>query len=160
MNKYTRIVLVALFLLAMPMKQWAQQPQIKVSEFNITNIASIEERVFVIHSIQEQGYFCFKSAEKANTVDVYMPNDSSDEMADFDFFCDHLYNNELVDFSSYDKDLRGELFILWRQEIDDELYAMLYEDFTRGVATENSTCETALPFCTDNGTYTFPAGVN
>jgi len=161
MNTYTRIALVALFFLVMPMKHWAQQPtQIKVSEFNISSIESIEERVFVIHSIQEQGYHCFRSTERPNTVEVYMPSDSSDEMADFDFFFDHLYDNELVEFSSYDKDLRGELFILWRQELDDELFAMLYEDFTRGIATENSTCETALPFCTDNGAYTFPAGVD
>ena len=161
MKRFTKTAILAIMLIIIPLKQWAQQPrQLKVSEFNITNIKTMEERVFVIHSILEQGYYCYKSPEKTNTVEVYIPNDAPNEMQDFDFFYDNLYNNDLVEFGYYDKDLKGELFIQWRQEIDDELYRLLYEDFTRGIATENSTCETALPFCTDNGAYTFPAGVN
>ena len=113
----------------------------------------------MIHSIQEHGYLCFRNHDKPNTIDVHVPNDSSLEFEDFDSFLEELYN-ECVAFSYLDKSERGELYVQWRQDLDNEVNFALYESFTKGVATENATCETALPFCTDNGAYTFPAGVN
>ena len=161
MKQFTKTIIVVAMLLVVPMKQWGQErSQIKVSEFGFQNIGTIEERTFLLHSVLEKGYYCYRNAVKPNTVDVYIPSDASEELSDFDFFFDNLYYNELPDFSNLDKSLRGELFIQWRQELDDELFRFIYEDFIREIATENATCETALPFCTDNGAYSFPAGVN
>lgn len=139
----------------------AQQPrQTKVSDFTIRDMNTIEERVFVIHSILEQGYFCYKSATLPDVVEVYVSHDAPEELSDFDFFYDHVVFGQRAEFSRYDKETRGQLFVQWRQELDDELFAMLYEDFTGGLRSDNATCETAFPFCTDNGLYTFPAGTN
>lgn len=161
MNRFLKAAFVLFLLAALPVKHWAQQPRlIKVSEFSIHDIKTIEERVFLIHSIHEKGYYCYKSLNKVNTVEVYMAEDASEELSDFDFFLDDLYLNELPDFGYLDKFTRGELFVQWRYELDDEMYKLLYEDFTRGVRADNATCETALPFCTNNGLYNFPAGVD
>lgn len=161
MNYRRTIIAAVLLFFIMPLKQFAQQPkQIKVSEFSISNIKTIEERVFMVHTIHEKGYYCYKSPSTSNTIDVYVANDASDELSDFDFFYDHLLLDQLNEFSYLDKATRGELFVQWRQEIDDEIFRLLYEDFTRGLAAENATCETALPFCTNAGLYQFPAGVN
>jgi hypothetical protein len=139
----------------------AQQPKlIKVSEFGVSHIKTIEERVFLVHSIMEKGYYCFSNADVPGTIEVYMANDASDELSDFDFFFDNVLYEQLNEFSHLDKNERGELFVQWRQDIDDEVFRTLYEDFTRGLRTENATCETALPFCTNMGLYVFPAGVN
>ena len=139
----------------------AQQPKlIKVSEFSVSHIHTIEERVFLVHSILDQGYYCYKNDNVPNTIDVYVTNDASDELSDFDFFYDNVLYEQLNEFSYLSKDERGELFVEWRQGIDDEVFKVLYEDFTRGVRTDNATCETAAPFCTDIGLYEFPAGVN
>ena len=161
MKRLTRILIATMLLLVLPMKHFAQQPTlIKVSEFNISNIATIEERVFMLHSISDKGYFCFKNTEIPNTIDVYVKSDASDELSDFDFFYDHLLYDQLNDFSLLDKATRGNLFVQWRQGLDSDVYKMLYEDFTKGMRSDNPTCETSLPFCTNNGMYNFPAGVD
>lgn len=161
MNRLAKTLILAIMLLALPLKQWGQNSRlIKLSEFNVHDIETIEERVFLIHTILEKGYYCYSNSEKPNTVDVFMSNDASDELSDFDFFYENFLYSELDEFRSLDKSMRGELFVQWRQELNDDLFRLLYDDFTRGIASENATCETALPFCTDNGAYTFPAGVN
>ena len=156
-----KLLVASLMLFVLPHMLHAQQPKlIKVSEFGVSHIKTIEERVFLVHSIMEKGYYCFSNADVPGTIDVYMDNDASDELSDFDFFFDNVLYEQLNEFSQLDKNERGELFVQWRQGIDDEVFRTLYEDFTRGLRTENATCETALPFCTNMGLYVFPAGVN
>ena len=144
------------------MKFWAQQPkQIKVSEFSVSHIHTIEERVFLIHSILDKGYYCYENENVPNTINVYIPSDASDELSDFDFFFDNVLYDQLNEFHNLDKNTRGELFVQWRQGIDDEVYNVIYKDFTKGLREGgNSDCENALPFCTDEDFYEFPAGVN
>ena len=155
------LLILALLLSLLPMKQYAQQPKlIKVSEFSVSNIRNMEERVFMVHTILERGYYCFKNPNLPNTIDVYVSSDASDELSDFDFYYDHLLYDQLNEFSYYDKDTRGELYVEWRQGIGEEVYKVLYEDFTKGTRSDNATCETAFPFCTDVGLYDFPAGVD
>ena len=161
MKQLRSLLLLTLLLGLLPLRHYAQQPKlIKVSEFSVSNIRSMEERVFMVHTILEKGYYCFKNPDLPSTIDVYVSSDASDELSDFDFYYDHLLYDELNEFSYYDKETRGELYIEWRQGIDDEVYKTLYEDFTRGTRTDNATCETAFPFCTDVGLYDFPAGVD
>ena len=161
MKRNSITLIISLLFLIMPMKQFAQQPrQIKVSEFNVSHIRTMEDRVFLVHSILEKGYICYKNPNLANTIDVYVMNDADDELSDFDFYYDNLLYDQLDEFSYLDKETRGELFVEMRQGIDDEVYKTLYEDFTKGTRSDNATCETAFPFCTDVGLYTFPAGVD
>ncbi len=160
-SQFAKTTLLFLALVALPWVSQAQQPrQIKVSEFNVTDARTLEERVFILHTVLNQGYYCYKSETLPQVVEVYVNSEADDELSDFDFFYDHTLYELRNEFSLYSKEERGILFVEWRQEIDDELYAMLYEDFTKGVASDNSTCETAFPFCTDNGLYQFPAGVD
>ena len=140
MRRFTRVFCAALLLLVLPVRVLAQQPRlIKVSEVNISNIVTIEERVFMIHAITDKGYFCFKNPDVANTIDVYVPSDASDELSDFDFFYDHMLYDQLDEFSLLDKATRGNLFVQWRQGINDDVYKVLYEDYTKGLRSENPT---------------------
>ena len=144
-----------------PVGVLAQQPQqIKVSEINVSHIASLEERVFLIHSIMEKGYLCYKNPELPNTIDVYVPADAADELSDFNFFYDHVAYDQLNEFHYLDKNQRGELFVQWRREFDNEVYQTLYDDFTKGFRDGNASCDGAEPFCTGAGPYDFPAGTN
>ena len=123
MRLFNKFFCAALLLLVLPMNLLAQQPKlIKVSEFSVSNIATIEERVFMIHSITDQGYFCFKNPNVSNTIDVYVSSDASDELSDFDFFFDNLLYEQRNAFSLLDKATRGNLFVQWRQALDDEIY--------------------------------------
>lgn len=133
---------------------------LKVSEFSISNITTIEERVFMLHYITDKGYFCFKNNNLHNTIDVYISSDASDELSDFDFFYDNLLYDQLNELSYLDKTQRGELFVEWQQNIDNELYEILYDDFSESIRSGNASCDGALPFYTGNGSYNFPASVN
>ena len=131
-----------------------------MSQINVSNITSLEERVFLLHYIQDRGYMCYKNPNTPNTIDVYVPIDAKDELSDFDFFYDQVAYEQLNEFHYLDKNRRGELFVQWRQELEPGVYQVLYEDFTKGFRPGNSSCDGADPFCTGNGNYQFPAGVN
>ena len=161
MRKLLSIVVLLLVCCGVSERAVAQQPrQIKVSEINVSSIKSLEERVFLLHSILDKGYYCQKNAKLPNTIDVYIPGDAPDELSDFDFFYDNLASNRLNEFHYLDKNRRGELFVQWRRELDNEVYQTIYEDFTKGLRDgENNSCDNALPFCASQS-YNFAAGVN
>ena len=131
-----------------------------MSEINVSHIASLEERVFLIHSILDKGYLCYKNPELPNTIDVYVLADAEDELSDFDFFYDNIAYDQLNEFHYLDKNERGRLFVQWRRELDSEVYQTLYDDFTKGLRSGNASCDGAEPFCTNQPYYDFPAGVN
>ena len=161
MNK-TKLITASIVLLLLPFMSLAQQArQIKVSEINVSNINTIEERTFLIHTILEEGYFCYVNPDHEDAIDIYIDKNAPDELSDFDFFYDNLLYEKLNEFSYLDKNLRGELYVQWRQEIDDDVNRAIYASFMRNAGrSDNATCETAAPFCTDQGAYLFPAGVN
>ncbi len=162
MNRNYQVIFLLLTLLLFPIKQFAQyQPQLKLAEYNVHEIKTLEERVFVVHSIINSGYYMVNAGEESNTLNIYAINKTVLEtpFKNFNFFLDRIVD-ERYDFINLDKEDRGYLFLEWSEKIDDDVFRTIYEDFTRGTATENPTCETALPFCTDNGLYQFPAGVN
>ena len=139
-KKRIRIAATALFL-TLSTALFAQQPkQIKVAEFSVTNITTIEERVFVVRTILDQGYYCYSNPNIENTIDVYVASDASDELSDFDFFYDNVVYERLNEYSYLTKEERGELFVEWRWGMDDEVFRTLYHDFTRNMASENATC--------------------
>ncbi|MCQ2321414.1 MAG: PKD domain-containing protein [Bacteroidales bacterium] len=160
MNRIAKLLLIGFMLLTLPMRFFAQN-QIKITEYNIHNIPTIEERVFIMHSIANSGYYCYQASEKPNTIDIFAANDNvlDTPEADFDFFLDNLYEDWAA-FNNLDKIERGNLFVEWRYELGESIFLMLNEDFNRQLRDGNSTCDGALPFCTDNGLYQFPAGVN
>ena len=161
MNRIKILIATTALLLSLSTATFAQQPkQIKVAEFSVSSITTIEERVFIVRTILDQGYFCYPNPNIENTIDVYVASDASDELSDFDFFYDNVVYDRLNDYSLLSKEERGELFVEWRWGMDDEVFKTLYHDFTRNMASDNATCETAFPFCTDVGLYEFPAGTN
>ena len=63
MNKLLQTIWIAIILLAMPMRNFAQQPtQSKLTDYNFHNLGTIEERVFLLHAIQEHELFPIGSA--------------------------------------------------------------------------------------------------
>ena len=164
MNKIIRL-LVAMMLLALTSKSFAQLPvQTKLTEINIHNVETIEERVFLLHSIQESEFFFYRLSNEEGKIDIYISDnytcEDSNANADFDAFMENLEEVWMA-HCNLDKTERGRLFVEWRYQLDDPVFFMINEDFHRQLRNrDNSTCDGADPFCTDNGLYQFPAGVN
>ena len=164
MNKY-RLLLVTLAAFLVPLWAMAQRPaQTKLTEINIHNVQTIEERVFLVHAIQESEFFTYRLSTEEGKIDIFVSDEYSCEEsnanADFDTFMGNL-EEEWMAFCNLDKTERGRLFVEWRYQLDDPVFLMINEDFHRQLRNrDNSTCDGADPFCTDNGLYDFPAGVN
>ena len=165
MNRIAKNFWVALLLIVMPLTQFAQQPgQIKLTDYNFHNLPTIEERVFLLHSIQENELFSYQLSREEGKIDIFVSEDytceDSNANADFDFFLENLYD-DFVAYSNLDKMERGRLFVEWRAQLTDDVFIAVNEDFFHQLRNrDNSTCDGADPFCTDNGLYQFPAGVN
>lgn len=165
MNKHFKLLLVALAAILIPLRSIAQQPvQTKLTEINIHNVETIEERVFLLHSIQENEFFTYRISDEEGKIDIFVTDDydcqDSNANADFDAFLEQL-EVEWMAYNNLDKNERGRLFVDWRYQLDDPVFLMINEDFHRQLRNrDNSSCEGADPFCTDNGLYQFPAGTN
>ena len=160
-------ILAILVLFTMPTKLLAQQPNLtKVSEFNIQNLPTIEERVSLLHAIQQSDVFSYIYNETEGKFDIYVPKDYTCDDAngspDFEMFLEN-WQDEWTTFSNLDKEERGRLYVQWRYQLDDNTFRAANEDFYRfwrNYRDGNGTCEGALPFCTDEGLYDFPASTN
>ena len=161
MRNYTKIILAAMLLLFMPIRHFAQPiPVTKnqaVVEFDITDIANFDQRVFflynlmtdgrfeVIHS-ERDGYFVVSASEAFDGVDL------GETFADFK-------EQNATDFIMMSKEQAAETANEYKSELPYEFVNSLMMDvYLR--SRDNNTCANADPFCTDNGMYQFPAGVN
>ena len=163
MNKLIKLFVAVTLMMIIPMKSFAQQTvQTKLTEINIHNVETIEERVFILHSIQENDFFSYRLSNEEGKIDIYVTDDytcqESNANADFEAFLQDVEVGWMA-YTNLDKNERGQLFVEWRYQLEDPVFLMINEDFHRQLR-DNSTCDGADPFYTDNGLYQFPAGVN
>ena len=162
MNKF-KLVLASFAAALLPLWSFAQQPvPTKLTEFNYHNVETIEERVFILHSIQESNVFTYRLSLEEGKIDIFVTDDyncqESNANSDFDAFMEDLEVLWMA-HCNLDKNERGRSFVEWRYQLDDPVFLAINEDFHRQLR-DNNTCDGADPFCTDNGLYQFPAGVN
>ena len=156
--------LFVLFMVAGMMTVMAQQPnQTKLTEYNFHNLGTIEERVFLLHSIQEHDFFSYMLSDEEGKIDIYVSDNytcqDSNANSDIDFFLENLYD-EWNAYSNLDKTERGSLFVEWRYQLEDEVFLAINEDFSRQLRDGNATCDGAIEFSSLEGVYQFPASVN
>ena len=166
MSDRMKLALAAMLLFAMPLCMMAQQPRLtKVGEINIHNYRTMDQRVALLHSIQESEVFSYIYNDTEDRFDIYVPADytcdETGESPDFEAFLESCYN-DWVAFTNLDKESRGATFVNWRYQLADNVFNAIHADFLRFLENrdENATCDGAFPFCTDNGAYNFPAGTN
>ena len=165
LKRASHIALLVLLLSLVGMtKMMAQQPnQTKLTDYNFRNLGTIEERVFLLHSIQENDFFSYTLSDEEGKIDIYVSNDyachDSNANSDFDFFLENLYD-EWVAYSNLDKTERGSLFVEWRYQLEDNVFLAINEDFNRQLRDVNASCDGALEFSSLEGVYQFPASVN
>ena len=160
-NLFLKTLAISLFLLAMPMKQQAQQPTFVSNEstinFDITDIAIFDERIIFIYNLINDSRFNVVNSEQ-DGVFVISANPAYKDLDLVSAFSEFKEHNSL-EFKKMDKDDASE--------IAKEYKSLLSKDYIQSLMTDiyiksrqNNHCADADPFCTDNGLYEFPAGVN
>lgn len=135
-------------------RQAYNQPTI---EFNINDIALFDERIFFIYNLVNDGRFDVKASEE-DGVFLINASDAFESMNLAESFAEFRQHNASA-FTMMDKEQAAETICEYKSQLSDDLILSLMMDiYTR--SRQNNTCATAEPFCTDNGLYQFPAGVN
>ena len=125
--------------------------------FNITDIANFDERVIFLHNLSNDVRFDVVNGE-ANGMFVISAAEGYEDMDLEEAVNEFVYDNA-NQFNMMDKvqaaqtanAFKGSLPISFVNSLMMDMYIQ---------SRENNLCELADPFCTDNGMYEFPAGVN
>ena len=142
---------IAAFVMALfftPLSLEAQQLE-KMFDFD-----SFEETLFCAYSINEEESFDL-GLDPNGAVMVYNTCNDADLM---DFIM--LKINEFRNYSDLPKLELGEYVTRWCESLPEEILTALVKQENVKAAAQNNLCANADPFCTDNGLYEFPAGVN
>jgi len=120
--------------------------------FNIGDIANYDERVYFLYKLMNDSRFSVINGEQ---VGMFVVNGNADLNANFvDFIAQNI-----SEFTNMDKYQAADMANAYKGEMPASMVnAMMTDLYVQ--SRENNMCEFADPFCTDNGMYEFPAGVN
>ena len=124
------------------------------AEFNIADMANFDGRVYFLHQLYNDSRFSVINAEQ-NGVFIVSANGEMNLREAFGDFVEQTTNNfarmDKYAAADYAAQYKGTLPMSFVNALMMDIYAQ---------SRENNLCATADPFCTDNGMYEFPAGVN
>ncbi len=124
---------------------------------DMTKISLFEQRVHLIYLLNNDDRFVVSISENDGVFNIKRNPDSYDFNLESTF--NDFYGKETASFNSMSKDEIGELYNVWKSQLPNGFMAsMMMDIYVKD--RQNNQCATADPFCTDNGMYQFPAGVN
>lgn len=161
MKKLFNSLIIAIIVVFIPTKLWAQQSQYannaSTIEFDITSISLFDERVFFIYNLLNDNRFNVVDSEQdgvfvISASEVYENLDLVETFAQF-------REENATSFSAMGKIVASETARNYKGLLPTSIVNSLMMDiYIR--SRQNNLCANADPFCTDNGMYEFPAGVN
>ena len=161
MNRIAKLLLIGFMLLTLPMRFFAQNSRTvynqETIEFDITDIDLFDERVFFIYNLVNDSRFDVKASEE-DGIFLINANEAFENLNLEDSFLDFCHQDN-ADFRQMDKVVAADVACEYKALIPSEMFASLMMDYYIR-SRQNNTCANADPFCTDNGQYQFPAGVN
>lgn len=155
------LLIIALFLLVFSAK--AQEKSYTFDkigntvEFDISKISLFEQRAHFLYLLNNDDRFVVTASDR-DGIFVVKRNDNSYKFNLEDTFAE-FFNEENKAFGKMSKDEVGELYGEWKSSLPSIFIAsMMMDVYVKD--RQNNLCANADPFCTDNGIYQFPAGVN
>jgi len=123
-------------------------------EFNIAEIANFDGRVYFLHKLYNDNRFSVINAEQSGMF-IVSTDDNINLKESFNEFVEETTNSfarmDKYAAADYANQYKGTLPMSFTNSMMMDIYAK---------SRENNLCANALPFCTDEGMYEFPAGVN
>ncbi len=122
-------------------------------EFNIASVANYDGRVYFLHKLYNDSRFSVINAEQSGMFIV--SNDGNNLKESFSDFVEQTMSSfarmDKYAAADYANQYKGTLPMTFVNSMMMDIYAK---------SRDNAHCADAFPFCTDNGMYEFPAGVN
>ncbi len=124
---------------------------------NITDVANFDERVIYLHNLSNDVRFDVINGEAAGMF-IVSPAAGYEDINLEEAIAEFGYNNNIA-FGQMEKAEAAMMARTYKAEMPMSFVNSLMMDMYIQ-SRENNMCEFADPFCTDNGMYEFPAGVN
>ena len=161
MRSLSKLLLVVMLLTAAPMRHYAQQARQTNNQstisVDITDISLYDERVFFLYNLVNDSRFDVVVGEQ-DGIFVVSVNEAFNGIDLRETFADFREQNA-HQFAQMDKEQAAEVACEYKAALPvDFTNSLMMDVYIR--SRQNNTCANADPFCTDNGLYDFPAGVN
>ncbi len=158
---FIRTLVIALILLAIPNAHYGQQSKMAQHEttisFDITDIAIFNERIIFLYNLLNDSRFNVVNSEQEG-IFIISADPAFEGMDLKSTFADFREQNAKA-FAKMDKDDSTEIALEYKSLLAEEMiHSLMMDVYIR--SRQNNLCANADPFCTDNGLYQFPAGVN
>ena len=125
--------------------------------FDITDIANFDERVYFLYNLNNDSRFNVINGEANGQFIISLS--AGNEDLDLEEAVNEFRWQMANEFAMMDKVLASQTAYAYKAEMPKSFTNSLMMD-VYAKSRENNLCATADPFCTDNGMYEFPAGVN
>ena len=148
----SKILVLALLLMAFPMKQWAQRVRNNSIEIAVSEISNPDMRFCTLAAVGLDDNLLYTVNEEDNSV-LLMPKDNWSD-AELQSYFDEMKAQVEADFAAYlraDKDAQGDIFTVWKECLPKDLFGLLFKVMLiedAGTRDGNQTCATSDPFCT------------
>ncbi len=152
MNRFRKIIIVALMMAFIPMKQWAQTVNNHRIEIEIARISNPELRYCTLAALANDDNLIYSVDEDNNSVIVSAINEWSDSQ--LQIYYDRLKADIDDEFRAYqiaDKETQGATFTFWKENLPQDLFVLLFRQMLIENPVNrdgNQTCATSDPFCT------------
>ena len=125
--------------------------------FNITDIDNFDERVYFVANLLNDDRF--EVVLDKNHSLLLINTGKYHESEDLEANVNAFRAENAAEFAQMDKETAAATAMALKNQMPSEyVIAMMMDIYAR--SRENNLCALADPFCTDNGMYEFPAGVN
>ena len=149
MKRFAKILLLAIMLLAMPMKQWGQQPYRQYADdgilLNFHEIDNVYFRAFLLYDISMDDRFVLVPEETYGQFYLTATDDNIRIMEEFERF----YADAETDFSLLSKIEITNQMSVWKSSVEASDYLSIMMDVnTATLRSDNDQCLNSMPFCT------------
>lgn len=149
MKRFAKILLLAVMLLAMPMKQWGQQPYRQYADdgilLNFHEIDNVYFRAFLLYDISMDDRFVLVPEETYGQFYLTATDDNIRIMEEFERF----YADAETDFSLLSKIEITNQMSVWKSSVEASDYLSIMMDVnTATLRSDNDQCLNSMPFCT------------
>ena len=153
MNRFAKTILLAMMLLVLPMKQWAQQPYRQYAEdgilLNFHEIDNVDFRVFLLYNLSQDDRFVLIANEEPGQFSLSL-NENGETTSLYDAF-DGFYNNTFSRFAQLSKTEIFGLMSNWKDCVTPAHFLSITMDIAiRNTRTGNEHCANSDPFCTSD----------
>ena len=153
MKRFAKTLLLAVMLLAMPLKQWGQQPYRQYADDGILldfhKIDNVDFRVFLLYQLHQDNRFVLIANDEPGQFSISSSEESLS--ADLHETFDEFYNNTFTNFGLLSKSDISVLFPGWKDCIPPIYFASIITDIVlRDGRPNNNHCVDSDPFCTSD----------